>query len=92
MLLSFPEIVGRGCKQSQSVNVALFPLRKIVRILVDNLRAMPAHIQASGLYSAAAWNGPRSPSGSAASVSAIAAKSAATWVNRGPRSRRRSSI
>jgi hypothetical protein len=43
-------------------------------------------------YSAAAWNGPRSPSGTAASASARLAKSATTWANRGPRSRRRSSM
>jgi hypothetical protein len=43
-------------------------------------------------YSAAAWNGPRSPKGTVASASASAAKSAATCANRGPFSRRRSSI
>jgi hypothetical protein len=43
-------------------------------------------------YSAAAWNGPRSLSGTAASASARVAKSAATCSNRAPRSRRRSSI
>ena len=45
-----------------------------------------------GGYSAAAWKGPRSASGMSASASASAAKSATTCVNRGPRSRRRSSM
>ena len=44
------------------------------------------------VYSAAAWNGPRSPSGTCASASASAAKSVATRAKRGPRSLRRSSI
>ena len=43
-------------------------------------------------YSAAAWNGPRSPNGTVASISASSAKSAATWVNLALRSRCRSSI
>src|SRR6266480_6996187 len=42
------------------------------------------------VYSAAAWNGPRSPNGTAASAPARLAKSATTCANRGPRSRRRS--
>src|ERR1035437_745075 len=41
-------------------------------------------------YSAAAWNGPRSPSGTAASASAKLAKSLATCANLRLRSRRRS--
>jgi hypothetical protein len=44
------------------------------------------------VYSAAAWNGPRSPSGTCASASARAAKSARTCAKRGLRSRRRSSM
>ena len=43
-------------------------------------------------YSAAAWNGPRSPSGTLASASASSAKSAATCANLSLRSRRRSSM
>ena len=43
-------------------------------------------------HSAAAWNGPRSPSGSSASVSASVTKSSVICANRGPRSRRRSSM
>jgi hypothetical protein len=43
-------------------------------------------------YSAAAWNGPRSPSGTAASASARLAKSEVTCANRAERSRRRSSM
>ena len=43
-------------------------------------------------YSAAAWNGPRSLSGTCASASASVVKSAATCAKRRERSRRRSSI
>jgi hypothetical protein len=87
---SSPDIEEGGRQKLEIVNSALFPSRKIVRMLVDNLRTMPAYIART--YSAAAWNGPRSPSGTDASASATAAKSAATCANLGPRSRRRSSM
>ena len=79
MHLSFPDMGKRRRKHPWIVNSALFPVRKIVRMFNDNLPAMPAQIAyGAGAYSAAAWNGPRSPSGTAASASAIAAKSATT--------------
>src|SRR5438093_2427992 len=83
---NFPDIAGGWRKQPWIVNDHLFPVKKVVGMFDDNLRAIRAQIaSAAGAYSAAAWNGPRSPSGTVASASAIAAKSAATCANRGPR-------
>ena len=68
----------------------------IAHLRISRFRIRPLRVR-SGMtilkvYSAAAWNGPRSPSGTCASASASAAKSVATCAKRGPRSRRRSSI
>jgi hypothetical protein len=61
-------------------------------LVVRSRPGMTKRLNERGAYSAAAWNDPRSPSGTAASASANAAKSLAICSNRGPRSRRRSSI
>jgi hypothetical protein len=39
---SFPDIVGRWHEQPEIVNGALFPVKKIVGMFDDNLRAMSA--------------------------------------------------
>jgi hypothetical protein len=42
MLRSCPDIVGAQPEQPKIVNGALFPVRKIVGLFDDNLRAMTA--------------------------------------------------